>query len=410
MSMSKTPPKCPPCERLRHAIIGTGCVSRSHIARVSQDPGAELVAVCDVKKTALRQTDEFCDQYHFPKAKHYHDFREMLEAEDIDIVHVCTPPHWHALMNVYAMDMGCDVWAEKPLTRTIAEGEKIIAAAKRNGSILRINTWLRFEGPFYGMKTTVEPIKRLVMSGALGWPLTVRVSRHTGFDWKASMWMGRPDASPEPVPDDIDYDMWLGPAPYKPYTSHRTSASFRGYWDYDGGGLADMGQHYLDPVQYLLDKDNTSPVEIEAIAPRQQHPDAIGIWGRVEMTYADGCKIILESCEWGDEETKGKPYIEGPDGKIFPNFQTQPTNLLKLLKTLPPPPPQLTDFNTAVRTRRKFALNECNGHRSNILVHLANIAIRLGRKLHFDPQTMRFVNDPEANRLADQPMRLPWRI
>jgi len=114
---------------------------------------------------------------------------------------------------------------------------------------------------------------------------------------------------PQPVPEPFDYDLWLGPAPVKPYHPHRTHGSFRGYWDYDGGGLADMGQHYLDPVQYLLDKDGTSPVEIEAYAPWPPHPDAVRMWGRVKMTYADGCCIILESGEWGERETEGQPLF-----------------------------------------------------------------------------------------------------
>ena len=222
------------------------------------------------------------------------------------------------------------------------------------------------------------------------------------------MWTGQTGLPPEPVPADIDYDLWLGPAPYKPYTTHRTSQSFRGYWDYDGGGLADMGQHYLDPVQYILDKDNTSPVTIEATAPWPQHPDVVGLWGRVQMEYADGCKIILESCEWGEEETKGKPFIEGPLGKVYPNFRTEPEGLANVVAELPDPAPQVSDFNVSVRTRRPFGLNELNGNRSNILVHLANCAIRTGRVLHFDPIKMRFVNDDGANRLVKQPLRAPW--
>ena len=96
-----------------------------------------------------------------------------------------------------------------------------------------------------------------------------------------------------PVPEELDYDMWLGPAPYKPYNPERVHAKFRGYWDYDGGGLGDMGQHYLDPVQYLLGKDDTSPIKVEIDAP-EQHYDAVGSWRRIEYTYADGCKIILD--------------------------------------------------------------------------------------------------------------------
>ncbi|MBO4512292.1 MAG: Gfo/Idh/MocA family oxidoreductase [Victivallales bacterium] len=393
-------------DRINHAIIGLGMMGQGHIKYVLDDPQAKLVAVCDCFKSRVKSSLEKIGN----GCKGYADFREMIDNEDIDVLHVVTPPHWHALQNIYGLDAGCDVWAEKPMTRTIAEGTYIANAVKRNARVFRLNTWFRFKDNFYGLGTTVKPLKKLVQSGALGWPLTVRISAHTGFAWKASMWTGKVGLAPEPVPDDLDYDMWLGPAPYKPYTSHRTSMSFRGYWDYDGGGLADMGQHYLDPVQYILDKDDTSPIKIEANAPWPPHPDAVGMWGQVYMEYADGCKIILESCEWGKEETKDKPFIEGPLGKVYKNFVTEPANLATLVEQLPDPEPQITDFNESVRTRRPFALNEMNGNRSNILVHLANCAIRTGRVLHFDPALLRFIRDDGANMLVNQPMRRPWTL
>ena len=393
-------------DRINHAVIGLGGMGQGHLGYVLNDPQAKLVAVCDVMQSRVKAAVEKAGG----DCRGYRDFRDMLDREDIDVVHVVTPPHWHALQNIYALDAGCDVWAEKPMTRTIAEGAHIAEAVRRNGRVFRLNTWFRLYGAFYGLGTEVKPLKKLVQNGLLGWPLTVRISAHTGFAWKASMWTGKLGLAPEPVPPDLDYDLWLGPAPYKPYTSHRVSPSFRGYWDYDGGGLADMGQHYLDPVQYILDKDDTSPVEIEATAPWPQHPDVVGLWGQVEMKYADGCKLILESCEWGPEETKDKPFIEGPLGKVYRNFRTEPERLAELVVELPDPEPQISDFNVSIRTRQKFGLNELNGNRSNILVHLANCAIRTGRKLHFDPETLRFRDDEVANRLAEQPMRLPWGL
>ena len=171
-----------------------------------------------------------------------------------------------------------------------------------------------------------------------------------------------------------------------------------------------MGQHYLDPVQYILDKDDTSPVQIQASAPWPVHPDAAGLWGRVEFRYADDCRIILDSGEWGEDTTAGKPYIEGPTGKIYNGFVTDPPDLKDAVAGLDEPEPMVGDFNVSVKTRQKFALNEANGNRSNILVHLANAAIRTGRKLQFDPVSQRFVGDQQANRIADQPMRAPWHL
>ncbi|MCJ7485959.1 MAG: Gfo/Idh/MocA family oxidoreductase, partial [Candidatus Aminicenantes bacterium] len=339
-----------------------------------------------------------------PGVAGYADFRDVLERPDIDIVHIATPPHWHALISIAAAAAGKDIWCEKPMTRTIAEGRAVVEAVKRNGRIFRVNTWFRFEERFYGFGTDVKPIKKVVESGLLGWPLKATVSAATGFDWKF-YWSGLTNLRPETVPPELDYDFWLGPAPYKPYHPHRVHGTFRGYWDYDGGGLGDMGMHYLDPVQYLLDKDGTSPVEISADCP-QQHPDACGSWRRIEMKYADGCVIVLD----GENRDKNAPFLEGPNGKLFRGLESNIPDLRAILASLPDPEPQVIDFAEAVRTRRRFALNERNAHRSCTLVNLGKIAVQLGRPLRFDPVKERFVGDEEANRLIDQPMRAPWHI
>ena len=386
----------PPSDELTKAIIGVGGMGQGHI----EYEGSRLLAVCDVDDNHLAQAVEIAG----PGVDTYRDFREVLDRPDIDIVHIATPPHWHGLMAIAAAEAGKDIWCEKPMTRTIGEGGKVVEAVQRNDRIFRLNTWFRFRSRFYGMDTTVAEIKKVVDSRMLGWPLKVTVNASTGFNWKFE-WSGRTDLRPEPVPRELDYDMWLGPAPVKPYNPHRVHQSFRGYWDYDGGGLGDMGQHYLDPVQYLLGKDDTSPVEIDIDAP-QQHPDAVGSWRRISMRYADGCEVILD----GADSDKEAAYIEGPDGKLFQGFRSDIPNFEREVERLPEPVPQLTDFAEAVTTRTKFALNEANGHRSCTLVNLGIVALRLRRRLYFDPVTQRFVNDDEANRLIDQPMRAPWRV
>jgi len=385
-----------PSDQLTKAVIGVGSMGKGHL----RYPGAKLLAVCDVDENHLNTALEIAGS----GVRGYKDFREVLERSDIDIVHIPTPPHWHALISIAAAEAGKDIWCEKPMTRTIGEGQKVVEAVQKNGRIFRLNTWFRFKDQYYGFGTTVKPIKKLVQSGMLGWPLKVTVSGITGFDWKF-YWSGKTNIKPEPVPKELDYNMWLGPAPYKPYNPHRVHGTFRGYWDYDGGGLGDMGMHYLDPVQYILDKDNTSPVEIEADCP-QQHPDACGSWRRIQLKYADGCKIILD----GENKDKNAAFIEGPNGKLFKGFESDIPNLKEKLAALPDTEPQVTDFTEAVRTRKKFALNEENGHRSCTIVNLSKIAVRLGRPLRFDPNKQRFIGDEEANRLVHQPMRAPWHL
>ncbi len=384
----------PPSDEITKAVIGVGGMGQGHV----KYPGERLLAICDVDKGHLDSTLAKVDK----EVQGYHDYREVLARPDIDVVHVVTPPHWHGLIAAAAADAGKDVWCEKPMTRTIGEGQKLVEAVRRNGTIFRINTWFRFRSTFYHFGTTVKPIKKLVQSGMLGWPLKVTISETTGFIWKF-YWSGETNAMPEWIPPELDYNFWLGPAPYKPYFKNRVHVKFRGYWDYDGGGLGDMGQHYLDPVQYFLDKDNTSPVEIEADAP-QAHPDACGSWRKIYMKYADGCQIILD----GEAKDKNVPYIEGPLGKLYPGFKSNIPDLEKKLAAFPDPEPQLIDFDEAVRTRQRFVLNEMNAHRSATLVNLAKIAVRLNRKLYFDPDKQVFKNDDEANRYIHQPMREPW--
>ncbi|MGA2865783.1 MAG: Gfo/Idh/MocA family oxidoreductase [Verrucomicrobiota bacterium] len=389
----------PPSETLTKAVIGVGGMGQVHLKGIN--PDSKLLAICDVDEKHLQAGLQMAG----PGVKGYKDFREVLERKDIDIVHIPTPPHWHALISIAAAKAGKDIWCEKPMTRTIGEGEAVRAAVAKYHRIFRLNTWFRFEGSFYGMEVRVKQIKKVVQSGLLGWPLKVTIGGTTGFDWKQNQWCGRTDLTPQPVPPELDYNFWLGPAPYKPYHPHRVHGTFRGYWDYDGGGLGDMGQHYLDPVQYFLDKDNESPVRIEADT-NPQHPDAVLPWRRVSLKYADGCELLLD----GENKEKDAAYIVGPKGKLARKLESDIPGLEEKLSALPDPEPQLTDFIKAVRTRQKFALNESNGHRSCTLVNLAKIAVQTGRPLRFDSQTQRFLDDPNANALINQPMRAPWKI
>jgi predicted dehydrogenase len=386
----------PPSDQLTKAIIGVGGMGRSHISYED----TKLLAVCDVDRKHLQDVLDPLGK----DVKGYSDYREVLARKDVDIVHIATPPHWHALIAAEAARAGKDIWCEKPMTRTIAEGARVVEEVNRYGRIFRLNTWFRFKDTFYGLGTDVKPLKKIIQSGVLGWPLKVTVSGITGYDWKF-YWSGRTDLVPAPVPQELDYEMWLGPAPYKPYNPERVHSKFRGYWDYDGGGLGDMGQHYLDPVQYMLGKDDTSPVRVDVDAP-QQHYDAAGSWRRIEYTYADGCRIILD----GENRDADAAYIEGPNGKIFRGFQSDVKDLPRLLQTLPDPDPQILTFSESVRSRQKFPLNERNGHRSSTIVNLGVIAVRLGRTLHFDPVAERCRGDEAANRLIDQPMRAPWTL
>lgn len=395
-----------PSDQLTKGIIGVGGMGRSG-SHFTSDEHCRLTAVCDVDKNHLNDAVKQAKENLKEDVKSYHDFRDLINDPNVDVVHIATPPHWHALMTIAAAKAGKDIWCEKPMTRTIGEGRRVVEAMKRYNRVFRLNTWFRFQDTFYGLGTTVQPLKKLVDSGLLGWPLKIVVSGTTGFTWKF-FWVGKTNLEPQPVPDVLDYDMWLGPAPYKPYNVHRTHQTFRGYWDYDGGGLTDMGQHYLDPIQYLLGKDDTSPIKVEVEAP-QQHTDAVGIWKKITYTYEDGCQIILEG--EGFESAGKTAYIEGPKGKVYKGFECTIPDIMNKLAEFPDPEPQRTDFLDCIRTRQKFALNEVNGHRSCTLVNMAAVALRLNRQeLKFDPVTQLFVGDDAANALVNQPMRGEWGL
>ncbi|MCX6288368.1 MAG: Gfo/Idh/MocA family oxidoreductase [Bacteroidetes bacterium] len=385
-----------PSDQLTKGIIGLGGMGRGHIGYA----GTRVVAICDVDKNHLLSAEKLIGS----GVKTFHNHQELIALPEVDIVHIATPPHWHGIIAIDAAKAGKDIWCEKPMTRTIGEGKKVVEAVKEYKRMFRLNTWFRFEENFYGMNTTVKPIKKLVESGLLGWPLTVTVSKTTGFDWKF-YWIGKTKLEEQAIPAELDYDRWLGPAPYKPYNAHRVHGTFRGYWDYDGGGLGDMGQHYLDPIQYFLGKDETSPIKVEVDA-EQQHPDACGTFRKITYTYADGCKIILD----GEATDPNAAYIEGPKGKLFAGFKSDIPNLKEKIAMMPDPAPQVTNFLDAVKYRTPFALNESNGFRSCTIINMGKIALQLGRTLHFDPDTQEFLNDTEANFLINPPMRGPWSI
>jgi len=386
-----------PSDQLTKGIIGVGGMGRNHIYY----DGTRVVAMCDVDKNHLTKAAALVKD----KINLYSDFRDLILDKNVDIVHIATPPHWHGIMSVEAAKAGKDIFCEKPMTRTIGEGKRVMEAVRQNGNIFRLNTWFRFKDPFYGLGTPVKPLKKLIQSDMLGWPLKVTISKHTGFDWKF-FWIGKNYLESQPVPQELDYDMWLGPAPYKPYNVHRVHQNFRGYWDYDAGGLGDMGQHYIDPVQYLLGKDDDSPIKVEVDAP-QQHPDAVGTWQSITYTYKDGCQIVLWGGDYGKPDT---PYIAGPKGNVYKNFVCDIPDWEKKLAEYPEPAVQNTDFLECVHNRQKFALNEINGYHSATIVNMGAVALRLNRTLNYDPVKQEFINDSEANRLLNQPMRAPWAI
>ena len=402
-----------PSNQLNRALIGFGCIAHSHNHLPFK--GSRLIGLCDPWEARVQEGLACAEKNGWGRVKAYRNFMELLADKDVDIVHICTPPHWHGCMSVMAAKAGKDIWCEKPMTRTVGEGKRVMEVVKAQKRMFRLNTWFRFQSTFYGFGTTVEPIRQVVENGLLGdGPIKCTFGAGQGFSWKFG-WSGRVVEKAQPVPAGFDWDMWLGPAPWKPYTDHRAGTSFRGYWDYDSGGLGDMAQHYLDPLQYLLCKDETSPVKIDYIGPKQ-HPEAVGRFDRLTLTYDDGTTVDLD----GDESLVNEPLLRGSNGlcvyKKAPNGKTlrlvdkdgKELDAEKILAGLPKPAPQQTDFIDSCKTRKTFALNESNGFRSCTMFNLGIAAERLGRGFDFDPETLHAVDDEAADRFLSQTLRAPW--
>ena len=231
----------PPSEEFGAAMIGCGGRSRGTFAGLG--PGMRQLAQCDVR---------FKDKADNKTI--YTDYRRVLERKDIDVVAIATHPGWHALISIAAMEAGKDVLCEKPMTRFIAEGRAVADAEKRYGRSCQIGTYGRFGGN--------QKIRKIFESGLLQRCDTVIIQRGGK---KVKQWSGKVQYDVQPVPDWLDWDMYCGAAPLRPYQSHRFSGTHRGYWDYEGCGLSDMSHHHLDRPAYEYGRDLTAPVEIWSI-------------------------------------------------------------------------------------------------------------------------------------------------
>ena len=368
------PDRTPPSETITYGVIGNGNRKDGGLQGMK---AFQRIAVCDVDKTRIGGEPD--------NKRRFLDFRRMLERRDMDVVCIATPPHWHAIMCIMAAQAGKDIFCEKPMTKFIAEGRAVVEAVNRYGVVFQIGTFARFKAS--------REVHKLVKSGLLK-DLKGVVARAV-----ASMRTGRPSLPAQPVPDVLDYELWLGPAPYKPYNKERVHYNNRFYWDYEGGDLTNNGFHSFDPIQYTYAKDDTGPVVIEPHAVWPQHPDCVDWWQCAVLTYADGLKVVVDSAihklEIVGSRTVSAKDLSAEDRRRFDAL---------------PDPPKLVPFPDAVRTRQQAGGNAETSHRASTALNLANIAIRLGRTIRWDPVAEQVVGDDEANRFVDIPLRAPWHL
>ena len=381
-------------DRLSIGVIGCGGISRGHRGWAKNNSATELVAVCDVdterRESAREQAGEDCTAYT--------DYREVLDRDDIDAVFVLTPDHWHTLISMDACQAGKDVYCEKPLTLTIDEGKRLVAAVRRYGRVFQTGSQQRSSWEF---RLACE----LVRNGRIGKVHTVRVviGGAPGGAWE-------PDEDPPP---GLDWNMWLGPAPWSPYNKLRHPYNFRWFYDYSGGKMTDWGAHHNDIAQWGLGMDGSGPVSIEGtcVFPTEGLYDVATSF-EITYQYATGQRVICSS------EGRFGVTFEGSDGWVWVtrgDIETSPADLRH--ETFGPGDERLyhsgnhhQNWLDCMRTRERPVCDVEIGHRSVTVCHLGNIALRTGRKLQWDPGREEFVDDPAANRWLSRPYRTPWHL
>ncbi len=357
------------------------------------------VAVCDVDSDVLAKAKLTAEEGTQHDIKAFDDYRKLLDDKDIDAVVVTTPDHWHARITVDACEAGKDVYCEKPLSLTIAEGRAMVEAARKNKRVVQTGSQQRSDNRF---RLACE----LIRSGRIGKVRRVQVGL-PGVNFAGP-------AVPNTVPPpELDYNFWLGPAPEKPYNPKHVHYNFRFFWDYSGGQMTNFGAHHLDIVQWALGRDESGPVFIKGTATF--NPEK---WYEVPMTsevvyeYDDG---VIVFCAQGMNTPSGCTF-EGEKGTIHVDrgkLTSTPGDIVKEPLTkddvhLYVSREHHQNWLDCIKSREKPIADVAIGHRSATVCHLGNIAVRIGRKLTWDPLKQEIVGDSEAADMLRRPYRKPW--
>ncbi|HKB04502.1 MAG TPA: Gfo/Idh/MocA family oxidoreductase [Gemmataceae bacterium] len=391
-----------PSEQIRIASIGIANQGTGN----TKIHAKNVVAVCDVDKRHLANAVKLVEAAGTKTPVAVGDYRRILDRKDVDAVIITVPDHWHALMCVDACNAGKDVYCEKPLTLTIAEGRAIVNAARRNKRIVQTGSQQRSDERF---RRACEYVR----SGRLGKIKEVRVGIPAP-NWVAKAENPVPDSDP---PAELDFDMWLGPAPKRPYNKKRVHYLFRFFWDYSGGQLTNFGAHHLDITQWALGMDESGPTSVEGTATyNKDHWFETPEKCLITYTYASGVKVV---CGNADKTTMpgGCTFI-GEKGRIFVDrgkITSDPKEILE--EALRDTDVKLyasknhhQNWLECIKSRKSPICEAEIGHRSATVCHLGNIAIRTGRKITWDPAKEQIVGDKEAAAMVTKAYREPWKL
>jgi predicted dehydrogenase len=412
-----------PSNRINLGIIGTGNQGFNDINSFLRDERVQIVTVCDVnrestgywegklggREPARRLVEESYAKNRkdgaYKGCKASGDFREVLGRTDVDAVEICTPDHWHGIMVTLACKARKDIYCQKPLSLTIAEGRAMSSAVSRSRVVFQTGSQQRSDPKF---RRACE----LVRNGRIGDLVKVRVGMPGG---RADYAKTGDRKKPEPVPEGFDFNFWLGPAPEAPYAPARCHVNFRWIYDYSGGNVTDWGGHHPDCAQWGMGTEMTGPVEIRN-AKAVFDPDPL--WNTAtefsfEAIFENGIPMIVSN-----KEKMGVTF-EGTKGKIYVNrgkLEAEPAAILD--SSIEPGGIHLyksddhfRNFIDCVLSRGPTAAPVEVAHRSITICHLGNIALRLNRqKLRWDPRTEQIVGDDEAAKMLNRPFREPWTI
>ncbi len=402
-------------ERIGIGMIGMGRQAiYSNVRFFLNSPESQVLAVCDVDSWRLAEGKKAVEEHYgkqqsacaYTGCAAYHDFRELLERDDIDAVMISTPDHWHVPMAAAAARAGKDICCEKPLTLSIAEGRVLSDVVRKHKRVFRTDSEFRSLPVFHRQC-------ELVRNGRIGKIHTIKTGVPKGD-------VGCPPQPDMPVPEELDYSLWLGPAPDAPYTLNRVHPRqdySRPGWmrvrDYCEGMITNWGAHLNDIAQWGNGTDRTGPVEVEG---KGEYPTQ-GLWNvlldlEVHYHYANGVRLIYNT---------SRPFVrfEGEEGWIQADYNEQKLTASSdaILNSKIgedeihlPAKPEKQDFIDAIKGRGETLADAEIGHRTTSLCQIGHIAIQVGEKLQWDPQTEKFVNNEKANHLLTRPMRQPWNV
>lgn len=367
----------------------------------------EVVAVCDVHRLRAEELrDASC-----PRATLHEHYQEVLDRDDIEAVIVATPDHWHTAITLAALRAGKAVYCEKPLTLTVAEGQLLVAAAQQTGGIVQVGTQQRSDWRF---RTACE----LVRNGRLGAMRRIEVTLPTGSLPATS---GGGPFPPSPIPSSLNWDLWLGQAPWAEFCKQRYDP-FRWWFEYSGGFMTDWGAHHLDIVHRALEVESSGPLRIDGRGELPCVPNGYNTPRRfsVEMEYAGGVTVHVRL-----SERENGIRFDGDEGRIFVNRGRLTGQPVERLTRSPLPHDavrldngtrhwgtatyiHLLEFFDCIRSGRRPIADVASQHRTATACHLANISMRLGRPIRWNPQSEQCLDDPGVTALLGRPQRSPY--